>query len=241
MTTPHRSSGFTLLELMIGLALFGMLLVLLFAAMRFGSRAWDAGESRLAAVSGQGAVAGFMQQALAQVQPWQFKRTEGDVLAFEGEASALRYVGPVVTGQVALGMYMTSFELADSVLRLRWRLPNADTEDFSGLAEREPVVLLRDVESVAFSYYGALEAEQAPAWHDEWRQDRDLPSLIRIRLTPVGAAPWPDIVVAPRVGVSAACIWDDFLQRCIGGDRTLKTPVVAPASPATVPDSSWRR
>ncbi|MBK6744351.1 MAG: prepilin-type N-terminal cleavage/methylation domain-containing protein [Hydrogenophilales bacterium] len=214
MIMPARQSGFTLLELMIGLALLGMLLLLLFGALRLGSRSWDAGEARLSSASSQTVVAGFLRRRLSRVYPLRFKRAEGQALAFEGEPTALRFAGRIPTRQGIAGLHLLALELESDELILRWSLPGAEVVDFSGLDGTEKTVVLRGVKDVAWSYFGAMEAEADPVWQDVWHSDKNLPVMIRLTLTPTEGKPWPEIVVAPMLPSTANCVWDDFYKRC---------------------------
>lgn len=228
----HRLRGFTLLELMIGLALLGMLLLLLFGALRLGSKSWDAGEKRLNSASSQGVVGGFLRRSLSQIYPWRFKGVDIQALAFEGESAALRYVGPVPTRQGIAGLHFVSLEMQDDSLLLRWKMPSPDAEDFSDLADAEPVVLLKGVKQLALSYYGAQEGDTQPGWHDSWNDDQQLPAMIRLVLSMDEGGNWPEIVVATLLTSSANCAWDDFLKRCLNSSGTATQANTAnPAKP----------
>jgi hypothetical protein len=50
-------------------------------------------------------------------------------------------------------------------------------------------------------YFGADDAIQEPVWHAEWRDQRRLPTLVRMRLVMVGGEVLPELVVAPRLQV----------------------------------------
>jgi len=212
-------SGFTLLELMIGLALLGLILVLLFSALRLGSRSWDAGENKLAIASSQTVVAGYLRRSLSQAFPLQFKRVEGPVLAFEGEADSMRYAGPIPTKLGVPGLHLVSLEFVEGELQLRWMLPDVETEDFSELSQAESARLVDGVKSVEIAYFGAQEPDAQPTWHDRWASNQNMPSLIRLTITPIKGMPWPEIVV-PTMLNSTNCRWDDFYKRCMDQPRS---------------------
>lgn len=224
-----KPSGFTLLELMIGLALLGLILLLLFGALRLGSRSWDAGEKKLETASSQTVVAGYLRRSLSQVYPWRFKQAEKQVLAFEGTGRALRYVGWLADQQGVAGLHLHALELEENELVLRWSLPDVETDDFSALDEAEKVVLHTGIEDFALAYYGAQEAEDELAWHEDWRSSQFFPALIRLTVTPVGGPAWPEILVAPKLSINANCVWDEFYRRCrtLAEPQAGKTPAVA--------------
>jgi general secretion pathway protein J len=197
MNRQSGQSGFTLLELMIGLALLGMLLVLLFGALRLGALSWDAGERKLELASSQGIVSGFLRKTLEQVFPLYFKGSGVSVLAFEGEAGALKFAGRVPARQGFGGLYLISIEQQEDRLGLRWQMPGADIQDFSMLDQAESIVLLRGLKSIRVDYFGAPGDEAEPSWQAAWHSDKKLPMLIRVVLTPLEGPVWPEITVAP--------------------------------------------
>jgi hypothetical protein len=52
------------------------------------------------------------------------------------------------------------------------------------------------VTAFALFYYGAEQADQAPAWSRHWAGTA-LPLLVRLHLR-IGAQAWPDLVIAPE-------------------------------------------
>ena len=65
--------------------------------------------------------------------------------------------------------------LEDEELRLRLS-PVADYARGSGRHR----VLLADLEDARFSYYGKVGRQREFGWHDQWRDDDDMPRLLRL-------------------------------------------------------------
>jgi len=81
--------------------------------------------------------------------------------------------------------------------------------------------LLTDAQSVEFAYFGAARADKVnklPRWRDDWVNETALPQLIRIRVTLAAddARSWPELAIAPRVHVDAACVYDTLTKQCRG-------------------------
>lgn len=218
-----RLTGFTLLELLVGLSLVGLILVLLFAGLRLGDRSWEAGETRLTASSNLAVAARFIRHELEQIQPYHWKNTtEEQTLAFAGSADAIHFVGPVPSRVGVSGLHLVGIEAVSAgdgkALAMRWHLPDPEVPDFSLLEGAEPKNLVEDVEELSFAYFGAPDDTTDPAWHDSWDFPNRLPQLIRLRLTLKSGEIWPEIVVAPRInGEGVGCVWDSFHKRCLGG------------------------
>ena len=59
-------AGFTLIELLIALALFGLISVVLFGGLRFGTRAWEAGNAHAERLEEVQAVQALLRRHIAQ-------------------------------------------------------------------------------------------------------------------------------------------------------------------------------
>ena len=63
----------------------------------------------------------------------------------------------------------------------------------------QPSILIDQVRSVAFAYFGTPGPQQPPAWLDRWSDRDTLPRLIRLRLILANGVQAPDLIVAPRL------------------------------------------
>lgn len=200
----RRIRGFTLLELLIGMALVGFILVLLFAGLNLGTRSWEAGEARIATSSRQAVVVDFLRRTLEQAYPLRWRVDNEDRLAFAGEAEALRFVGPVPMHGGARVNQVLILDLAEGApgrnLVMRWHLPDPREPGFAIAEAAEPKVLIKGIERLSFAYYGAESDAEEPAWHERWVDQKAPPELIRLQLVMANGESWPDIVAAPRLG-----------------------------------------
>jgi general secretion pathway protein J len=200
------SRGFTLVELLVALTLLGLISVLLFGGLRFGARAWDAGESRLAALGEVEAVQTLLRRQLAQITvPRQVRTEDGRSPMFAGSAGSLRYVAPLPARTGLGGLYVFDLDTggAGEGLSLAWRVHRPDVP----LAERNQELagerlLLPGAAAVRFSYYGRHRPEEPLAWRDDWDAASTMPLLIRVEVSfPAGdGRRWPELIVAPMFG-----------------------------------------
>lgn len=225
MSTGHRKAGgFTLLELLIAITLLGFILALLFGGMRLASRSWDAGELHSGHSTHLSLLQGFFRRELSQIHPYRWKKKTATEMAFTGEPTRLRFVAPIAARLGPGGLYLVSLEQVrdgeSSQLVMRRAIPESDSGDFTALENAEKVVLAEQVETLAFSYYGAESKDAEPRWSDKWANPTLLPYLIRIRIRFNNARSWPDLVVAPQIGGDAsedpACKW---VPGCVNGRR----------------------
>ena len=181
------SRGFTLLELLVGVALLAVLAGLLFAALRLGADGLDRVDATATVAEDRRIVAAFLRQRLANATPVIERDESGAHVAFDGGADRLRLITDMPP---ALGGSRHTLELGNARdgLRLTWTpLLGAD-------AETEPASRQLTTVPARFAYYGQRTGETAPSWHDEWRNELALPRLVRLDL-----AGEPALIVAPAL------------------------------------------
>jgi len=200
-------SGFTVLELLISLALLGLIMSYLFGAISFGKRAWEEGKTvdDLEAVD---LVQGFIERRLGQARMLVVSRGggAGAELAFEGRSDGIRFVAASPGRTEIAGLY--EIEIAREPAR-------ADCTDCGSLAvkqslfrpgaktvaafdrEDENRTLLGHVREVEFRFFGSSKPHLAPEWHDHWIGHQVLPRLVMVRVGfhPGDLRTWSDLVV----------------------------------------------
>lgn len=213
----EMQKGFTLLELLIGLVLLGLILTLLFGGLRLGARSWDSGDKRAADSAQLRAIHGFIRRELSQTHPLRWKNGVEARLAFIGEPGALKFVAPLPVQAGGGGLYFLGLELGngDGGQRLMMKrvLVNSAAKDFSSLEQGEQSVLADHIDRMSISYFGAPTPQGEPAWQEKWDDPQRLPLLVRIQVKSNGGRDWPELVV-PLV-VEKGCAWDSFHKRCM--------------------------
>ncbi len=219
MTGARAGAGFTLIELLVALTLLGLVSVVLFGGLRFGTRAWEVGNARAARLAEVQAVQAVLRRRIAQAVLPEDAGAESafsdSPAAFAGAEDSLRFVALVPARIGVGGFYLFELSVADdgdgARLELAWRLFRADQpgdldQPEPGLGGRR--VLIEGIEEAKFGYYGAERAERAGAkaeWRDRWDRADGLPALIALEVAfPAGdSRSWPDLVVAPRLAATA--------------------------------------
>ncbi len=213
----HRrrsEAGFTLIELLVALTLLGLISVVLFGGLRFGTRAWEAGNLRAEQLAQVQAVQALLRRRIAQaLAPGpEAVGDEARRRVFSGESDALQFLAAVPSRAGVGGNY--AFDLAvieDGAgvrLEFTWRLHRADDADErgdtpeAGLGGRR--VLIDGLARVEFRYFGALDSGGAADWRDRWQAEAGLPGLIAIEAEfPAGdGRAWPLLQVAPKLGLA---------------------------------------
>ena len=215
----RRARGFTLLELMIGLALLGLIMTLIFAGMQLSFRSWDAAEAASEKSNRMRLVQALLGRELAAVYPYRWKNSDDMNIAFVGARDSLRFVSstPARAGQRGLNLVELFLDRSDRELRLlmRRQIPTSEQRDFERLEQEESMVLLDHLEGAAFEFYGSDTPAGKSSWRDRWEDPQRLPRLVRVSLRSPGSPPWPELVVALQVNERAGCSgWDEVNERC---------------------------
>lgn len=180
-----RPNGFTLLEMLVALVVFGLLLAGLTQGISYGMRAW---QSQVRIATGHedlDAVDRALRQMIAVMDPG-----DGiDAAPVSGSADRLEWI-TVLPGRE---QRVTAELLVDPAHRLvlRWR-PYVHAERLTPTPTAAVTELLRGVSRLELSFW-----RPTGGWITTWRFT-ELPALIRIRLIfpPNDPRHWGDIVAA---------------------------------------------
>lgn len=194
--------GFTLLELVIALAIVGALLVVAFGGMRVAIAAWTQGENRAESHQHLRGVALVLSRALGSTYPYRapLALAPEPVLLFRGAENRVEFVTqappfplpiPVAFAAVTIGVETEN----GPALVIRQRvLPNRDPFTEATVALRDPAI-----QQITFEYLN----EQGE-WQKTWDTDAEdtLPRAVRITVGPPpgGTEAMPPLTVALHVG-----------------------------------------
>lgn len=180
-----RQAGFTLLEILVALAVFGLVMVGLAQSLRFGLTAFRASGERGAMAERRAALDMSLIKMIETAEPASMAGRPGGV-SFTTRLPAAAGVGA--------GLADVAVERAQGGLLLLVYRAHPPGIPLKPLGPSHQKILARDVTAFALSYYGA-EGDQAPAWSGQW-QRKTLPQLLRMHLR-IGQGNWPDLVIAP--------------------------------------------
>jgi general secretion pathway protein J len=203
----NGSEGFTLVELLVAITLIALLTVGLYQGFGIGTRAAHTVGANIDRPAQIALAYDFMQRTFSAAEPLPVSTDSASAAVnFDGERQAVSFVA-LPPAYLAVG----GFQLLHLGLE-----PGRDgarlVVSWEGIARgpiapqpamRQPSVLVDQVRSVTFAYFGVAGPRQQAAWLDRWSERDGLPQLIRMRLTLANGMQAPDLIVAPRLAATA--------------------------------------
>lgn len=211
--TRRSELGFTLVELLVSLALIAGAAVLLLDGMAGTRRVWDRVEAGGRSGEATAAAQGILRRMIDQAYPWTSFTGSHPSVVFDGSPREMVFIGaaPANDGPSRLRRYHL-YAAADGSLRID--IGEADREASPAVERR---VLLDRVGGIELGYFGAAPPDNSPRWRDRWVGQPALPTLIRLKLRFDGTArPWPELVMRPAATLDSACVTDLNSGRCRG-------------------------
>lgn len=199
--TPVRTSGFTLIEVLLATTLLAAGLALAFATLRAATATVNRGEAIAQRNERMRAVEGFLRRRLLAVEPVAYGLDQDTGLAsrFSGDEQRMRFVAdlPDYLGRGGPYLHELAIERDGSDVRLTLVLKMVLAgEAVEERRPRPPEILADHLRSVRFRYR-ALDADnKLGEWHDTWETSEALPLQVQITLRDADGRDWPPLLVA---------------------------------------------
>ncbi len=216
----RTQSGFTLIELVVAVTLLAIMMTLLYSGLAFALRSWDAGDANGRRVADRRIGENFLRRELTELFPMRWKDALTLRLALEGKADSLRFTSSRPAGIASGGLSLVGLEVeADTARRvhhlvMRRAMPDDDAKDFGPLERAERILLLENIDSVRFGYFGAENDFTEPHWEDTWKYPGRVPLLVRLRIKDADGTQLPEMVVRIALSEEAGCLENAFQRGC---------------------------
>lgn len=184
----RRTAGFTLIEVLVALALSALVSVILLHGIRLAATGFERHTRAAERLDTRQALDDILRRTLgaAAVIP----RTAGG--EFVGRPDAVEFLG--LAEDSGPGLYRIDLAVdrarRDRPLILRRRLATP-----AGDPRAAASIVASRVRDFRLAYFGMQTGDAAPAWHESWNQLNLLPLLVRVILDSDGDPPRPPLIV----------------------------------------------
>lgn len=210
-----RARGFTLVELLVSLAILGLVAVLLMVAIGTGRRVWERMDTASAKVASVEAAQTIVRDRLTRVVPLTRYDASAPYADMDGKSDVLFFIAPASPERQpdALMDYRLSLSTGSDLVL-------SSTSDIARVKNppRDDRVLLRNVARIEFAYFGVAPPDNTRRWRDTWYQRASPPVAVRLRLAFArgDARLWPDLIVRPAATVDTQCVLNNQTGQCKG-------------------------
>lgn len=212
-TDRRAAAGFTLIEVMVGLALMAMLMTVILASVQIGTRSWNQAQLRTNDLGAMTAVQNLLRQIVASARPAFATANPADkAILFSGGPETMRLVAPRPASQGLGPWTLLDLHLVQTggtqTLFLSWSTGNG--------APAHNERLLGDVAALRMDYFGAPLPGERARWQSRWTRADKLPALVRLRITRMdeSLSPWPQLIIATRANANATCVRNPSGNAC---------------------------
>jgi prepilin-type N-terminal cleavage/methylation domain-containing protein len=178
--TMRRRAGFSLLEVLLAVALLAMITSAILGGLHLGKRAWETGRD-YESVGEVEEAAGAIASILTRAFPAAIARNDQDQsVAFRGRGDNLRLVTSYDGGASWAGLMLTEVGLSGRDLSIWTNVFRADSWRSSDRGRAVKAVV--GVETFELSYFGAPAPDAPPRWTNSWIDQSTAPQLVAVKL-----------------------------------------------------------
>lgn len=185
--------GFTLLELIIAIAVFGMVAVMIASALGLGYRSVDKGERRIESLERRKFALMLIQSQIRSFVPIRYYDAEAGVnrYRFEGAGRTLSFPSnySVWGGGGGTSVYVTYRVVDDGAGKVDIYLSERNLFAtgmhegiYGGGQEEEEVLLVEGADKAGFEYFDKGPLKPVGEWVVMWEDTKRIPGMIRVSI-----------------------------------------------------------
>ncbi len=205
-----NEQGFTLVELLLSVALLAVLMALAYGGLKAATRAAATGQKQLEESGKLRSTHQFIRRQLNQMQPLPFD-IAGDAdetqIVFEGGTQRIQFVAPMPGYLGQGGPQVQYLELVNGEEGLDLLFNHQLLQGFDPVImfERDPIVLMEGIERGQFEFLARDETGELLGWSARWDEPGKLPVAVRLDLDlgEDSRTVWPLLATGVKVDIFA--------------------------------------
>ncbi len=176
--SAHIQSGFTLIEVMVSLAIIGLITTLMFSGLSVGIDTWERGSAKIQELDQRSRVEGLLSRQLSLASPTELSGEDGSFVVFAGDGRRLEFVSRYSLFDGASDARKIDYAAEEGRFMYSERL----LFDYRpGSIVDAETRTLADFSQIEFRYLGADQNGRAE-WVDSWELGAGLPRAVQIRI-----------------------------------------------------------
>jgi general secretion pathway protein J len=173
------NSGFTLLELMIALAIIGLLIFMLMGVLRLGSRAVTAGEKKIETLERARTSLNLLNAQIQSQNPLT-RQVEGEQKNyFSGSRESMQFATNFSIWDGGSGYVIVAYQVEKDS---QGKTILTATENKVGLDDKRTLTILDSFDKLYFEYFYKAPTDEEGKWIDDWTESSFVPEKIKLHL-----------------------------------------------------------
>jgi len=202
MKWPKKQRGFTLLEMIVALAISGLLVTLAYGSLRIGIRSWEASQTRVEQSDAMRIGWQFLQRSLIEAKAVTDPLQNTSNLLFSGTSTTLSFVADMPSHLGLGGLYVIQIAPQGNQ-DLQLKLSRTLLSEYKQRnTENRPqqAILVDELNHIDIAYYGQLNEKGSAGWHSTWLEQKTLPQLVRLDIKQADGKSWPTLTAHLQLG-----------------------------------------
>lgn len=174
------NKGFTLLELMISITLIGIVMLIVFGAMRLGYRSIEKAERTMEFLERIRTSLSLIEAQLQSQIPLTYEEDGERKVYFAGDKEFIQFSTNYSIWSGQMGYVRVAYNVEQDVHGKRALYA---TENTISVEDNRKTLLLDNLESVSFKYFYKDPTMEQGEWRDEWTEKSLLPEMVSINIS----------------------------------------------------------
>ena len=178
-TTGRGMDGFTLLELMISIAMLGVIVLITAGAMRLGFRAVVTGENKVEHLERMRASLSIIDSQIQSEIPLTYNDDGARKYAFKGARESLQFPTNYSLWSGQMGYVMVTYTV---VSQAGGKKALSLSENIVGAESKREARLFDAADRISFEYFFKDPTEEEGRWVEQWTDETNIPEKVKLHV-----------------------------------------------------------